>query len=112
MGNTQWSYWLDSLQPDRRGPGGAGGSYEVFRFVNKIDLVPRLPLAVFSHAGHTLQITYGGEIEVRLRRPTPAMPRTCRSRVADRTISGAAGVLRSRGERGPRLLGRAARMGR
>ena len=66
MGNLEWSYWLNSLKPSRKEEGD-GGSYEIFRFVNKIDLVPRLPLAVFSHAGHTMQITYGNEIEVRPR---------------------------------------------
>ena len=71
IGNVAWSFWVDSLQPDRGGQHdnavatGGGGSLEVFRFVNKIDLVPRLPELEFTHAGHTLQMSVGGAIRVR-----------------------------------------------
>lgn len=76
IGNTHWSYWIDSLQPDKTkkasksaSSGEREGSYEVFRFVNKIDLVPRLPelgvsmSPMLSHAGHTLQMSVGGIIK-------------------------------------------------
>lgn len=56
------------MQPDKGGQtyddSGSNGSFSVFRFVNKIDLVPRLPDLAFSHAGHTLQMSVGGEIKV------------------------------------------------
>jgi len=39
------------------------GSFEIFRFVNKVDLVPRLPELLFKHVGHTLQMSIGGEIK-------------------------------------------------
>ena len=56
------------MQPDKGGKtsddSGSNGSFSVFRFVNKIDLVPRLPDLLFSHAGHTLQMSVGGEIKV------------------------------------------------
>lgn len=60
IGNVELSYWIDSLQP---GQSKSEGSLSVFRFVNKLDLVPRLPdLVFFQHAGHTLQMSTGGEI--------------------------------------------------
>ncbi|KAL3788320.1 hypothetical protein ACHAWO_008549 [Cyclotella atomus] len=60
IGNTELVYWLDSLQSVQS---DKDGSLEVFRFVNKLDLVPRLPdLIFFQHAGHTLQMSIGGEI--------------------------------------------------
>eukprot|EP00579_Thalassiosira_antarctica_P015481 CAMPEP_0201943826 /NCGR_PEP_ID=MMETSP0903-20130614/51900_1 /ASSEMBLY_ACC=CAM_ASM_000552 /TAXON_ID=420261 /ORGANISM="Thalassiosira antarctica, Strain CCMP982" /LENGTH=418 /DNA_ID=CAMNT_0048486653 /DNA_START=57 /DNA_END=1313 /DNA_ORIENTATION=- len=74
VGNIKWSFWIDSLQPDKGGQTTASsddgdikksgsGSFEIFRFVNKIDLVPRLPeLLWFTHAGHTLQMSVGGDI--------------------------------------------------
>eukprot|EP00581_Thalassiosira_minuscula_P010591 CAMPEP_0183722770 /NCGR_PEP_ID=MMETSP0737-20130205/14635_1 /TAXON_ID=385413 /ORGANISM="Thalassiosira miniscula, Strain CCMP1093" /LENGTH=545 /DNA_ID=CAMNT_0025953005 /DNA_START=142 /DNA_END=1779 /DNA_ORIENTATION=+ len=95
VGNARWSFWMDSLQPDRggqkstttepssssflRSPSSSSlsslngsedsgeskknGSFEIFRFVNKIDLVPRLPELMFTHAGHTLQMSIGGGIK-------------------------------------------------
>ena len=70
IGNIHWSYYVNSLQPDQ--PTNLnkpqGGTYEVFRFVNKIDLVPRLPELgvamnpILSHTGHTLQMSVGGSI--------------------------------------------------
>lgn len=70
IGNIHWSYYINSLQPDK--PTNInkphGGTYEVFRFVNKIDLVPRLPELgvainpILSHTGHTLQMSVGGGI--------------------------------------------------
>jgi len=70
IGNIHWSYYINSLQPDQ--PTNLnkphGGTYEVFRFVNKIDLVPRLPELgvamnpILSHTGHTLQMSVGGSI--------------------------------------------------
>jgi hypothetical protein len=69
IGNAQWSFWVDSLQPGAQkdcDTTDCGGSFEVFRFVNKIDLIPRLPedplFNHFTHAGHTLQMSLGGEI--------------------------------------------------
>lgn len=70
IGNSAWAFWVNSLQPDNGGQipsvdGGSKklGSFEIFRFVNKIDLVPRLPeLPPLSHTGHTLQMSIGGEI--------------------------------------------------
>lgn len=65
IGNVDWSYWIDSLQPGKRtghGNSSTTGSFEVFRFVNKMDLVPRLPELLFQHAGHTLQMSIGGII--------------------------------------------------
>lgn len=70
IGNTAWAFWVNSLQPDNGGqvPSVDGvskklGSFEIYRFVNKIDLVPRLPeLPPLSHVGHTLQMSIGGEI--------------------------------------------------
>lgn len=60
IGNTELVYWIDSLES---GQSDADGSLDVFRFVNKLDLVPRLPdLVFFQHAGHTLQMSIGGEI--------------------------------------------------
>ncbi|KAL7549372.1 hypothetical protein ACHAWF_012641 [Thalassiosira exigua] len=68
IGNTRWSYWMDSLQPDgARAIDDGGeeklGSFTVFRFVNKIDIVPRLPEFEFGHAGHTLQMSVGGDVK-------------------------------------------------
>mmetsp|Transcript_12429 Transcript_12429/g.30383 ORF Transcript_12429/g.30383 Transcript_12429/m.30383 type:complete len:447 (-) Transcript_12429:396-1736(-) len=74
IGNARWSFWINSLQPDNGGQmvpssvdtgGEKRGSLEVFRFVNKIDLVPRLPeqLPPLTHAGHTLQMSAGGKIK-------------------------------------------------
>ena len=67
VGNIKWSFWIDSLQPDKGGQTTTSsddgdsknsGSFEIFRFVNKIDLVPRLPeVQWFTHAGHTLQMS-------------------------------------------------------
>jgi len=59
IGNLPWQSWINSLQPDKI-PGK--GSLEVFRFVNKIDIVPRLPALTFYHAGHTLQMSIGGPV--------------------------------------------------
>ena len=60
IGNLEMSYWMDSLQP---GQNDNDGGLEIFRFVNKLDLVPRLPdLIFFQHAGHTLQMSAGGVI--------------------------------------------------
>lgn len=71
IGNIKWAFWINSLQPDKKAEKTApGGSFEVFRFVNKIDLVPRLPeLGVsldpmLAHTGHTLQMSAGGLIRV------------------------------------------------
>lgn len=75
IGNIAWSFWMNSLQPDEKNWGphstssaaaaAASGSYEIFRFVNKIDLVPRLPeLPPLTHAGHTLQMSVGGGVKV------------------------------------------------
>jgi hypothetical protein len=61
IGNVEWSYWINSLRPGQI-IANDGGSFEVFRFVNKIDLVPRLPELVFQHAGHTVQMSAGGVI--------------------------------------------------
>ncbi|KAL3797829.1 hypothetical protein HJC23_006867 [Cyclotella cryptica] len=65
IGNVEWSYWIDSLQlgtSTGHDNSSRVGSFEVFRFVNKIDLVPRLPELLFQHAGHTLQMSIGGVI--------------------------------------------------
>ena len=70
VGNTDWSFYINSLQPGKKIPSSSqhqqqqeSGTFEVFRFVNKIDLVPRLPeLPVLIHAGHTLQMSIGGDI--------------------------------------------------
>ena len=71
IGNIKWAFWINSLQPDKKtGHSPSEGSFEVFRFVNKIDLVPRLPeLGVFldpmlTHTGHTLQMSAGGIVRV------------------------------------------------
>lgn len=49
IGNAEFSSWVDTLKP---GQSDTDGSLEVFRFVNKLDLVPRLPdLLFFYHAG-------------------------------------------------------------
>ena len=71
IGNIRWAFWINSLQPDKKaGENAPGGSFEVFRFVNKIDIVPRLPeLGVsldpmLTHTGHTLQMSAGGLIRV------------------------------------------------
>jgi len=68
VGNLEWGSWMNQLQTDRGGTYNQSGrvisgGYEVFRFVNKIDLIPRLPELLFQHAGHTLQMSVGGEIE-------------------------------------------------
>lgn len=73
IGNFEWSAWIDTLQPnyDSSGPvqesgtdASHRGTFEMFRFVNKIDLVPRLPDPVyFQHAGHTLQMSPGGDVK-------------------------------------------------
>ncbi len=73
IGNSEWSHWIDTLQPnyDSSGPVKESGTdarhrgtFEMFRFVNKIDLVPRLPDPVyFQHAGHTLQMSPGGDVK-------------------------------------------------
>jgi len=60
VGNMEWSLWINSLQPDKAGPNK--GSLEVFRFVNKIDIVARLPELLFYHAGHTIQMSVGGPV--------------------------------------------------
>lgn len=64
---------MDSLQPDKKEGSGdhstssSSSSFEIFRFVNKIDLVPRLPeLPMLTHAGHTLQMSVGGTVRVRI----------------------------------------------
>lgn len=70
VGNTDWSFYINSLQPpDKKIPSSSqqqkqySGTFEVFRFVNKIDIVPRLPeLPVLIHVGHTLQMSIGGDI--------------------------------------------------
>lgn len=70
IGNIHWSYYINSLQPDQPTNlnKAQGGTYEIFRFVNKIDLVPRLPELgvamnpILSHTGHTLQMSVGGSI--------------------------------------------------
>jgi hypothetical protein len=71
IGNIKWAFWINSLQPDKKtGNSSSGGSFEVFRFVNKIDLVPRLPeLGVsldpmLTHTGHTIQMSPGGFVRV------------------------------------------------
>lgn len=73
IGNIRWSFWMDSLQPDKKEGSGdhstssSSSSFEIFRFVNKIDLVPRLPeLPMLTHAGHTLQMSVGGTVRVRI----------------------------------------------
>ncbi len=71
IGNLEWSAWIDSLQPNYNFSDPASGTaadhrgtFEMFRFVNKIDLVPRLPDPVyFQHAGHTLQMSTGGNVK-------------------------------------------------
>ena len=68
IGNIEWSAWIDTLQPNYNtsdpGSEATSGSFEVFRFVNKIDLVPRLPDPLyFQHAGHTLQMSSGGKVK-------------------------------------------------
>jgi len=74
IGNFEWSSWVDTLQPNyydsshpEAGSEAAAsrrGTFEMFRFVNKIDLVPRLPDPVyFQHAGHTLQMSPGGDVK-------------------------------------------------
>ena len=67
IGNLEWSTWIDTLQPnydlDTSSDNHGHGTYEIFRFVNKIDLVPRLPDPLyFKHAGHTLQMRGGGSV--------------------------------------------------
>lgn len=73
IGNFEWSSWIDSLQPNYNSSESAigevtadqrhHGTFENFRFVNKIDLVPRLPdVLYFQHAGHTLQMSAGGTV--------------------------------------------------
>ena len=77
VGNLEWSSWIDQMQPVKedmstRDDEGKinhsnkfrkdGGGFEIFRFVNKIDLIPRLPELVFQHAGHTLQMSVGGKV--------------------------------------------------
>ncbi len=75
IGNIAWSFWMNSLQPDKKdweldSASSSSGSYEIFRFVNKIDLVPRLPeLPPLTHAGHTLQMSVGGGIKVSVINP-------------------------------------------
>jgi hypothetical protein len=79
IGNIAWSFWINSLQPDKKDwerdsistSSSSSGSYEIFRFVNKIDLVPRLPeiLPPLTHAGHTLQMSVGGGIKVSVCNP-------------------------------------------
>ena len=72
VGNVEWGMYINSLQPEdeiteeRTEKGKIGkGSFEIFRFVNKIDLVPRLPeLPLLIHVGHTLQMSIGGVIRV------------------------------------------------
>lgn len=71
IGNIEWSAWIDTLQPNyNSSDAGSGtatnrrGSFEIFRFVHNIDLVPRLPDPVyFHHAGHTLQMSSGGNVK-------------------------------------------------
>ena len=72
IGNFEWSSWIDSLQPNYNSSESAfgeetadqHGTFENFRFVNKIDLVPRLPdVLYFQHAGHTLQMSAGGTVK-------------------------------------------------
>jgi len=67
IGNIDWSAWIDTMQPNYKSSdtaSGSAGTFEVFRFVNKIDLVPRLPDSVyFQHAGHTLQMSTGGIVK-------------------------------------------------
>uniref|UniRef100_A0A7S2PYQ6 Fungal lipase-type domain-containing protein n=1 Tax=Skeletonema marinoi TaxID=267567 RepID=A0A7S2PYQ6_9STRA len=70
QGNLEWSAWIDTLQPNYNpSHPGSGlvdhrGTFEMFRFVNKIDLVPRLPDPLyFQHAGHTLQMSTGGNVK-------------------------------------------------
>ena len=70
QGNLEWSAWIDTLQPNynpshpERGLADHRGTFEMFRFVNKIDLVPRLPDPLyFQHAGHTLQMSTGGNVK-------------------------------------------------
>mmetsp|Transcript_29185 Transcript_29185/g.62858 ORF Transcript_29185/g.62858 Transcript_29185/m.62858 type:complete len:452 (+) Transcript_29185:176-1531(+) len=74
VGNTEFSVWMNSLQSDQGGQmisssadnsdsNKDSGSFEIFRFVNKVDLVPRLPELLFKHVGHTLQMSIGGEIK-------------------------------------------------
>ena len=61
IGNAELVYWIDSLQSSQRKK--SDGSIDIYRFVNKLDLIPRLPdLIFFQHAGHTLQMSAGGEI--------------------------------------------------
>ena len=63
IGNAEWGSYIDSRQPIQQKEGS--GSLEIFRFVNKIDLVPRLPeLPLLVHVGHTLQMSVGGVIRV------------------------------------------------
>ena len=62
IGANPWKDWVNSLQPDRIS--ASSGSYEIFRFVNKLDVIPRQPRFVLAHAGHTLQMTVGGVIQV------------------------------------------------
>ena len=62
IGAKPWKDWVNSLQPDRIS--ASSGSYEIFRFVNKLDVIPRQPRFVLAHAGHTLQMTVGGVIQV------------------------------------------------
>jgi len=62
IGNAEWGSYIDSRQPNQQ---KGSGSLEIFRFVNKIDLVPRLPeLPLLVHVGHTLQMSVGGVIRV------------------------------------------------
>jgi hypothetical protein len=71
IGNSDWVFWIDSLQPNYNssnpifvGTADRHGTYEIFRFVNKIDLIPRLPDPIyFQHAGHTLQMSTGGNVK-------------------------------------------------
>ncbi len=68
IGAAPWMEWVNSLQPDRKGVGSRAssfGSYEIFRFVNKLDVIPRQPRFLLSHVGHTLQMTVGGSVQVR-----------------------------------------------
>ena len=74
IGNVEWGMYMNSLQPEgdsialertKKEEKIFKGSFEVFRFVNKIDLVPRLPeLPLLIHVGHTLQMSIGGLIRV------------------------------------------------
>ena len=62
IGNSEWGSYINSRQPNQE---KGSGSLEIFRFVNKIDLVPRLPeLPLLVHVGHTLQMSVGGVIRV------------------------------------------------